>query len=299
MNKKNWIVICVCCCALFLFSYKKINKWYTKLVTEWQIASMVADRSEEMRHFYVSDGYQSPDAYIAHGGGIGEFTYTNSLEAVCDSLNKGFRFIEIDMIETSDGHILGGHDWKYFKSLVNIYIQDTSDRPLSIDEVSTLKINGKYKILTGSSIYTLMKDHPQFILVTDKIRNYTLLLKEIPFPERIIVEVFSPSDYRRALQEGIKYPAYCIWNTDNLKTAVKYKFPIVTMDAKNFFENEDTINMVQDLHDSGVTILLFYTSFSKRDTPEFVKKYVGKTVSKIYTDVWSPTSLPGSVQDDF
>lgn len=246
-----------------------------------------------MRRFYVSDGYQSPDAYIAHGGGIGEFTYTNSLEAVQDSLKKGFRFIELDLSETSDGHILATHDWNHFNSLTNG--NNASGLPLSLDEAKNLKINGKYTVLTGDAIRELMNSN-QFILVTDKIGNYKLLLEEIPFPERIIVEVFSPDEYRKALEAGIKYPAYCIWGNKHLKTAIDYKFPIVTMDAGSFFENADDIAAVQKLHDSGVTILLFYHAFSKNDAPEFVKRHVGKTVSKVYTDKWAPTALPDAAR---
>ena len=163
---------------------------------------------------------------------------------------------------------------------------------LSLSEVKKLKINDKYTVLTGDSISELMKSNPHFILITDKIRNYKLLLKEIPYPDRMIVEVFSPQDYLKALRSGIKYPAYCVWNKNNFETAIKFKFPIVTMDAKNFFENDENIHLVQKLHDSGVTILLFYTSFSGRDKPEFLKKYLGKTISKVYTDTWSPSVLP-------
>ena len=280
MIKKILIVICTCVCAFCFF----------KGYQEYWLISMISEKRTQMNRFYVSSGYQSSDAYIAHGGGIGEFTYTNCLEAVLDSLKKGFHFIEIDMIETSDGHILGAHDWKKFKSLVAY--KDNSSKSLSFNKVKDLKIKEKYSILTGNNICDLMKSYPDFILVTDKIKNYKLLLKEIPFPDRIICEVFSVNGYRKALRAGIKYPAYCIWDKDSFDTAVKYKFPIVTMDAKNFFDNEDTINIVQNLHDSGVTILLFYTSFSRKDTPEFVKKYVGKAVSKIYTDIWSPDNLP-------
>lgn len=63
-----------------------------------------------------------------------------------------------------------------------------------------------------------METNRDFILVTDKIADYELLLKEIPFPERMIVEVFSPEDYLKALKSGIRYPAYCIWGKKNIKS---------------------------------------------------------------------------------
>lgn len=290
MNKKRWLFVCICTVLCF-FACPKISNEYKIFVNKRQISALLAERGEDMRRFYVSNGYRSPDAYIAHGGGIGALVYTNSLEAVRDSLDKGFRFIELDLIETADGHLVGGHDWKFFKSSINH--TDASDEPLSLAEVQDRKIQGKHTVLTGESLRRLMESS-QFILVTDKIKNYALLLKEIPFPDRMIVEVFSPEDCRRALQAGIRYPAYCIWNKQGFATALHYKFPLVTMDAGNFFESEDSRALVKKLHDDGVTILLFSRNFSEWDSPDFVKTHVGKTVSKIYTNRWAPARLPES-----
>lgn len=109
----------------------------------------------------------------------------------------------------------------------------------------------------------------------------------------MIVEVFTPEDYLRALDFGIKYPAFCVWDLDCLVVARKFKFPIVTMDATQFFNNNETIELVQDLHNSGVTILLFWKSFPDKDKEWWLRKYLGKTVSKIYTERWSPAKKPG------
>ncbi len=155
-----------------------------------------------------------------------------------------------------------------------------------------LKIKESMSPISGSDIDKLMKENLDFVLVTDKISDYDLLLREIPHPDRMIVEVFSPRDYLRALRAGVKYPAYCVWTPAHLKTAKEFGFPIVTMDANNFFRQRETIRMAQDLHDSGVTILLFWTGYPDRDKPEWLKKYLGRTVSKIYTDKWAPADKP-------
>lgn len=159
-------------------------------------------------------------------------------------------------------------------------------------DIIKLKIKESMTPIFGSDINEIMNQNKNFVLITDKIADYDLLLKEIPHPDRMIVEVFSPRDYLRALQSGIKYPAYCVWSPSHLKIAKSFGFPIVTMDANNFFRSPDTIRMVQELHDSGVTILLFWTAYPDRDRPEWLKKYLGHTVSKIYTDTWSPEGKP-------
>src|SRR5690554_7339671 len=49
-----------------------------------------------------------PYAFIAHAGGTVEgYQYTNALEAVENSLAHGYKLIEIDLSETSDGHLVG------------------------------------------------------------------------------------------------------------------------------------------------------------------------------------------------
>ena len=163
---------------------------------------------------------------------------------------------------------------------------------LLLADALKLKIKESMSPISGGDIDKLMKENLNFVLVTDKISDYDLLLREVPHPDRMIVEVFSPRDYLRALRAGVKYPAYCVWTPAHLKTAKEFGFPIVTMYANNFFRQQETIRMVQDLHDSGVTILLFWTGYPDRDKPEWLKKYLGRTVSKIYTDKWAPAHKP-------
>lgn len=69
---------------------------------------------------------------ILRMGGIGNFTYTNSREAVLDSIQRHFRFIEIDLVKTSDGHLFAAHDWKHFKSLAGFSNNDKS--PMALGE---------------------------------------------------------------------------------------------------------------------------------------------------------------------
>lgn len=64
------------------------------------------------------------------------------------------------------------------------------------------------------------------------------------------------------------------------------------MDAANLFDSEENIQKVQQLHDDGVTIFLYWTNYSLKDEPTWIHKYLGRTVSKIYTDKWSPKVLP-------
>lgn len=203
-----------------------------------------------------------------------------------DSLEKKFRFIEIDMCVTTDRHIIGCHDWRYFKKITGL--KNIDHEALSLNEVKKLHINNKYNVLTGNEIANIMKENLDFICVTDKIRDYSLLIKEIPFSERLIVEVFSVKDYLSALMAGIKHPAYCIWAEHELEIARAFKFPIVTI-GEYFFQTGN-ISAVKELHDAGVTILFFHGGAG--DNATFLQKHLGKSFSKVYTNKWSPINMP-------
>ena len=244
---------------------------------------------DDMRRFYNNSGWKNELAYIAHGGGIGQFKYTNSREAIEDSIAKGFKFIELDLIETTDYHIVAAHDWGTFSKQLGL----KTSSPQAKADISRLKIKGMWTPVFGDDIKKILDKNPDLFLVTDKIRNFKLLLKEIPHSGRMIVEVFSPLDYLEALRDGVRYPAYCVWDEKRLDLARRYNFPIVTMDAKRLFRDERAIRKVQELHDSGTTILLFWTSYPHKDEESWLRRYLGRTVSKIYTDKWSPLDING------
>ena len=65
--------------------------------------------------FYNNSSSDSQEAYIAHGGGIKQYVYTNSEEAIEDSINRGFKYIEIDFQLSSDNKLIGVHDWHSFE----------------------------------------------------------------------------------------------------------------------------------------------------------------------------------------
>ena len=67
---------------------------------------------------------------IAHAGGvIDSCTYTNSREAMLHSLAKGYRFIEFDLLFTSDSVLVAAHSWEKFNSMTGFgHLGDSVDR---------------------------------------------------------------------------------------------------------------------------------------------------------------------------
>lgn len=141
--------------------------------------------------------------YIAHAGGeIGGHLYTNSLEAVENSLANGVNYIELDLGLTADGTLVAVHDWEWFREMSG---KNISDLPLGYEEFMNSKLFGELTPLSASSIVDLLEKYPQFHLVTDKISDPEILQKYFgQYSDRIIVECFTKKDYNTLKSLGFK-----------------------------------------------------------------------------------------------
>lgn len=171
------------------------------------------------------------EIFIAHAGGvISKNTYTNSKEAVLNSLQNGFKYIELDLLVTKDNHIIAAHDWSFITKKNN-------NIPLTLNEVANIYKNKNMTLLTGKDIHELMLKNKDWIIITDKIKDFSLLEREIPVKNRIIVEVFNKFDYAVCLWKGFT-PAYSLpWDSKNLKdlndfTAEWYTVPGIAWDKQ-------------------------------------------------------------------
>ena len=109
------------------------------------------------------------DQVIAHAGGeIDGKKYTNSREALDYSYAQGAKLFELDLFETAEGKLIATHD---------------TDTPSTLDME---RINARFA------------QHPDAILVTDKIDNPQLIHEQFHFPERLMMELFSREAVERA-----------------------------------------------------------------------------------------------------
>lgn len=262
------------------------------LLYTMELKDIIESRRSEMERFYNDESTQGKEAYIAHGGGVGDFHYTNCMEAVMDSIEKGFKYIEIDMLETIDGHFVGGHGWGDLSYLTGTPAAQL--KQMTTPELKGLKIREKYTILTSEDIKAIMEKYPEIVLVTDIVSNFELLTKEIPYTDRMIVEVYGgPYFYQKALEAGIRYPAYSI---TSLNTIEKYGFPIVVMPA-DYFKKAENIERIKKLHKKKITILVHKAAIC--DKADFIKNNLSKNISLIYTNEWYPTGpSPVPVETD-
>ena len=99
--------------------------------------------------------------FIAHaGGGIDDLKYTNSLEAVNNSIKNNFKLIELDIRETLDNVFVGVHEWGEFKKITSIKNKDKIDlnnEALLLNEFKNKKIC--YEYIENFNIFNLEKSN--------------------------------------------------------------------------------------------------------------------------------------------
>lgn len=219
--------------------------------------------------------------FIAHaGGGINDITYSNSEEAVNNSIKSGYKLIELDLLETSDGFIVAAHDWINFKKNCDGFIGLIDEKPLTLKEFNDCNFSINSMNLTQldeKKIIEIFNQYPDLYLVTDKINNYNLLYKKLNFVDRIIPETFSIKDFISAKTNNFHNALYP-FKKYNIFLKYLLNIKIVTVSYEDFIKNETKIS---NLFEKGLKIYL-YTS----NDDFFIQKYLNKSISGIYTDFW-------------
>ena len=183
--------------------------------------------------------------YIAHaGGGIDGYIYTNSLEAMLQAAENGYRYIELDLLLASDSVLVAAHSWEEFNEMTGN--AQWGDSVLSSADFARQRIHGLYTPLTAPVIERFFLDNDSLYLVTDKVSNPALLAKAFPsLKERMVVEAFSYDDYRQLCAEGYYRVLYSCMANDLSSALMKHLL------FSNFFPGE-RIGWIT-LHTSGLS----------------------------------------------
>lgn len=150
-----------------------------------------------------SNWFESPDLphYIAHAGGsVYRYMYSNSLEAVRNTLAHGFDFMELDLSVTSDGELVAWHDWQF----------EWTEAP-TYDEFMARKIYGLFTPIDFLRMDSILTANPQLTLVTDKISDPAVIDRWLgKYKDRMWVECFSDADYFALQEKGYHVLASCV-----------------------------------------------------------------------------------------
>ena len=214
--------------------------------------------------------------FIAHaGGGIDNFKYTNSIEAINQSINNGFKLIEIDLHETTDNIFVGIHDWENFNEITT---QKKSSKKFSLAEINKLKIYNKYTPITVKKINEIFLKNEHLFLVTDKTQNFKKIQKDFTFgKERILVEIFGKSNFKKAIKQKVMNPIYN-YNNGDYKFVVNNNIKIISASIINILNKPKEF---KKLLKNDIFIFAYSSNEEK-----VIKNNIGILFTHVYTDFW-------------
>lgn len=138
---------------------------------------------------------------IAHAGGaVGGNRYLNIIEGWEASVSAGARFIEADMLFTTDNHVVLAHDWDHFHK-----ISGGTSGPVSLAEFKSRRLYGKYHPSDWNDAQAFLLSHPGVMLISDtKESNSRLLgfLATTTVKRQIIPQLYHPAEIADAIATG-------------------------------------------------------------------------------------------------
>lgn len=233
---------------------------------------------------YQAFGQQKPQP-IAHAlGSIDGHVYTNSREAMVNSIEKGYKFIEVDIDSTSDGILIASHDWELFNEITNH--SELKDTMLSFEKFSKRKIYDKYTPITIQEVVETLMNHPDISVMTDKISDPSIIENKFSsIKDRVYVECFSEEDYFELKERGY----HVMFSTYTSITTLHYII-------KNMMIGNGRIEFVTTSTDQDFNelkrlkcMIPIYVSMFTINTEEELEKHIDD-IDFFYSDFYDPST---------
>ncbi len=110
------------------------------------------------------------------GGVIEEYTYTNSLEAIEESISEGYEILEIDMQLSADNKMICVHNWEQWMSMTG---KDEKDVYIPTEEEFKKElIYGQYKPLNFIDVMNFLAVHKNIYVMLDTKELETDIVNE-------------------------------------------------------------------------------------------------------------------------
>jgi len=227
---------------------------------------------------------------IYHAGGeIHGSIYTNSREAVEETLSEGNYFIEIDLNYTSDGHLVCAHNW------MDVY---PTDYQPTLEEFRNTRIQGRFTPMTAADLIQIMRENPQMHLVTDfktedicvPLAELVALAEEDPaILDRFIIQLYTGRE-KPAVKEIYPFQdsqflftlyEWGVWEYEAAQICNEENIAVLTV-TEGQIPDED-MKMLREL---GFTV--YEHTVNRAD----IAKYsLERGVSGFYTDTLFPSDL--------
>ena len=224
--------------------------------------------------------------FIAHAGGqINSHKYTNSLEALSQSYKNGFRLFELDIIKTSDNIYVAAHDWEHWRKITGYKGKLPPNRETFIEN----KIYEKYTPMDITDINIWFANHPDAILVTDKVNSPIDFSNKFIDKERLMMELFTWDAVEEAINANIK----SAMPTDKILEKIKgdkisyLKKLGVTDIASSRRIIDAQKDLIIKIVDSGINIFAFHVNHNRGKDEIYVVCNEREYFYGIYADKWN------------
>jgi len=224
------------------------------------------------------------ERFIAHAGGeLDGIKYTNTKEALDINYAKGFRYFELDIIETSDGTFVASHDWGHWSKQTNF----KGETPVTRTEFLKQKIYGKYTPLDIKGINEWFAAHPDATLITDKTNKPLTFAKQFVDKERLMMELFTHDSLETAIQNGIKGIISTVPLSQvpgNKITYLKeHNVEYAAIPRANIPAQKD---MLKQLRKNGVKVFVYQVNVEPGKDEKYVLENEIGIVYGMYADKW-------------
>ncbi len=150
-------------------------------------------------------GPVNPDRLIAHGGGeIYGLTYTNSLEALNNSYQKGFKYIEVDFKFTKDNKLVLIHDWNNSVD----WLFNMEAKVLNHKEFKEKPKVMDLTLMDLDDLISWLKNHKDVYIITDTEDDNERVLGHIKEKYPKYIKRFIPQIYKFDQYEKVKKLGY-------------------------------------------------------------------------------------------
>ena len=222
--------------------------------------------------------------YLAHAGGeIDGQRYTNSLEALNSNYALGFRIFEIDIITTSDGHLVCAHDWDTWKRFTGF----KGESPPTLKEFLKHKIKEKYTPLSLEMLHEWFKNHPDATLFTDKINDPKAVSAVFTSTHQLLLKLISFHTIKAAKTLNIEFVlSENLLNDlgDNkIEELQKLNVKYILISRKSIKEKEALLLKIKD---AGIKTYASHVNFEKGKDELYVFNNEMKFIYGFYADVW-------------
>lgn len=197
--------------------------WGDAVVCAWRMTELPAGAVEAAPIPVASIAQRLQEGRVIHAGGTvagdsgKKRTYTNSAEALIDAYRAGERVIELDLCQTSDGHLACIHGWS------NKYSDAVTDGvPLSLEEWLKARVYGELTPLCLESVADFMRQHPDLYVVTDvkddNAAAAAIIAQTCPdLRERFVIQIYQDKEYAPVAEQGFSNMIYTLYNLSSAK----------------------------------------------------------------------------------